>query len=41
MQPTWKTGKIAAHTTTKIVIAPDARLIDVRHFWRRRHKIAE
>src|SRR6185503_1716713 len=32
-RPTWKTGKIA--------MASAARLIDVRHFWRSRHKMAE
>jgi hypothetical protein len=40
-RPTWKTGKIAAQTTAKIVMASAARLMDVRHFWRSRHRIAE
>ena len=30
-----------AHMTAKIVIASAARLIDVRHFWRNRKRIAE
>ena len=30
-----------AQTTAKIVIASAERLIDVRHFWRRRHRMAE
>src|ERR1039457_5557324 len=41
MRPRWKTGKIAAQTTAKIVMASAERLIEVRHFWRRRHRIAE
>src|SRR4051812_9840354 len=40
-RPTWNTGKIAAQTTAKIVIASAARLIDVRHFCRSRHRMAE
>src|SRR3954466_9768785 len=40
-RPTWKTGKIAAQTTAKIVMASAARLIEVRHFCRSRHKMAE
>ena len=34
-------GKIAAQITAKSVIASAARLIDVRHFWRSKNKIAE
>jgi hypothetical protein len=30
-----------AQTTAKIVIASAERLIEVRHFWRRRHRMAE
>ena len=30
-----------AQTTAKMVIASAARLMDVRHFWRRRHRMAE
>jgi hypothetical protein len=40
-RPTWKTGKMPAQTTAKIVIASAERLIEVRHFWRRRHRMAE
>jgi hypothetical protein len=40
-RPTWNTGKMPAHTTAKIVMASAARLIDVRHFWRSRHRMAE
>ena len=32
MRPTWIAGKMPAAITAKIVIASDARLIDVRHF---------
>ena len=34
-------GKMPAHMTAKIVMASAARLIDVRHFWRSRKRIAE
>ena len=34
-------GKISAHMTAKIVIASAARLIDVRHFCRKRKRMAE
>jgi len=34
-------GKIAAQMTAKSVIASAERLIEVRHFCRRRNKIAE
>jgi hypothetical protein len=34
-------GKIAAHITAKSVIASADRLIEVRHFWRSKYKIAE
>ena len=40
-RPTWMPGKISAHMTAKIVIASAERLIDVRHFWRNRKRIAE
>ena len=34
-------GKMPAHMTAKSVIASAERLIDVRHFWRVRKRIAE
>ncbi len=34
-------GKSSAQMTAKIVIASAKRLIDVRHFWRNRKRIAE
>jgi hypothetical protein len=34
-------GKVIAHMTAKMVIASAARLIDVRHFCRKRKRIAE
>src|ERR1044071_4365841 len=34
-------GNSSAHMTAKIVMASAERLIDVRHFWRNRNKIAE
>jgi hypothetical protein len=40
-RPTWKTGKMPAQTTAKSVMASAARLIDVRHFWRVRNRMAE
>src|SRR6266481_5215696 len=40
-RPTWIPGKIAAQITAKSVIASAERLIDVRHFWRSKNKIAE
>ena len=40
-RPTWKSGKMPAHTTAKIVIASAARLIEVRHFCRSRQRMAE
>ena len=40
-RPTWMPGKIAAQITAKSVIASAERLIDVRHFWRSKNKIAE
>jgi len=40
-RPTWNIGKMPAHTTAKIVMASAERLIEVRHFWRSRHRIAE
>jgi hypothetical protein len=41
MRPTWMPGKVSAHSTANSVIASAARLIDVRHFWRNRSRIAE
>src|ERR1043166_5767438 len=40
-RPTWTPGKIAAQITANSVIASAERLIDVRHFWRSKYKIAE
>ena len=40
-RPTWMPGKMPAQMTAKSVIASAARLIDVRHFWRVRKRIAE
>src|SRR5213075_1381914 len=40
-RPTWIPGKIAAQITAKSVIASAERLIEVRHFWRSKYKIAE
>ncbi len=40
-RPTWIEGKSRAHMTAKIVIASANRLMDVRHFWRNRKRIAE
>src|ERR1044072_3433448 len=40
-RPTWMPGKIAAQITAKSVIASAERLIEVRHFWRSKNKIAE
>ena len=40
-RPTWKSGKSPAQQTAKMVMASAARLMDVRHFWRRRQRIAE
>ena len=37
----WNVGKMSAHATAKSVIASADRLIDVRHFWRKRKRIAE
>src|SRR3954471_13668284 len=34
-------GNVNAHITAKMVIASAARLIEVRHFWRKRKRIAE
>ncbi len=41
MRPMWMPGKIRAHITAKIVMASAARLMLVRHFCRKRNKIAE
>ena len=41
IRPTCTAGKMPAQTTAKRVIASAARLIDVRHFWRVRNKMAE
>src|ERR1700747_3862762 len=40
-RPTWMPGKIAAQITAKSVIASGERLIEVRHFWRSKNKMAE
>ncbi len=40
-RPVWKTGKMAAHMTAKIVIASAKRLIDMRHRCRNSSRIAE
>ena len=40
-RPTWIAGYKPAHMTAKMVIASAERLIEVRHFWRKRNKIAE
>src|SRR5262249_30475556 len=40
-RPTWMPGKIAAQITANSVIASAERLIEVRHFWRSKNKIAE
>ncbi len=40
-RPTWMPGKIAAQMTAKSVIASAERLIEVRHFWRSKNRIAE
>src|SRR5919108_2303883 len=40
-RPTWMPGNINAHMTAKMVIASAARLIEVRHFCRKRKRIAE
>src|SRR6476620_3355686 len=40
-RPTWIPGNVKAHMTAKMVIASAERLIDVRHFWRNRKRIAE
>ena len=41
IRPTCTAGKIPAHITAKIVIASEARLIEVRHFWRNKNRMAE
>ena len=41
MRPTWIAGKMPAHMTAKIVIASEARLMEVRHFWRSKNRMAE
>ena len=40
-RPMCSTGKSAAHATANSVIASAKRLIDVRHCWRSRRRIAE
>src|SRR4029453_10441155 len=40
-RPTWIPGNVSAHITAKMVIASAARLIEVRHFCRKRKRIAE
>ena len=40
-RPRWMIGKIPAQATAKRVIASAARLIPVRHCWRKRKRTAE
>src|SRR5215217_3760039 len=40
-RPTWIPGKVKAHITAKMVMASAARLIEVRHFCRKRKRMAE
>src|SRR5215210_2011716 len=40
-RPTWIPGNVKAHMTAKMVIASAARLMDVRHVWRKRNRMAE
>ena len=40
-RPTWIAGNRPAQTTAKIVIASAERLMAVRHFWRKRNRMAE
>src|SRR5512143_1481425 len=40
-RPMWMMGKIPAQITAKIVIASADRLTEVRHFWRKRNRMAE
>ena len=40
MRPTWMPGNVPAQMTAKIVIASAKRLIAVRHFCRKRNRIA-
>src|SRR5688572_26552435 len=40
-RPTWMPGKVSAHMTAKMVIASAERLIEVRHVWRKRKRMAE
>ena len=39
--PTWMPGKMPAQITAKMVIASAVRLIEVRHFWRNKKRMAE
>jgi hypothetical protein len=41
MRPTWMVGKIRAQTTANSVIASEARLMLVRHGWRKMKSTAE
>src|SRR3954471_19137603 len=40
-RPVWKSGKMPAHATANSVIASAKRLMDVRHDWRSRRRMAE
>ena len=40
-RPVWNSGNCSAQATAKSVIASAARLIDMRHCWRNRNRIAE
>src|SRR6516225_2003595 len=40
-RPVWMSGKIPAQATAKSVMASAKRLIEVRHFWLSRKRIAE
>ena len=41
MRPRWMAGNMPAAMTAKIVMASAARLMEVRHFCRKRNRIAE
>ena len=41
IRPTWKAGKIPAQITAKMVMASAERLMEVRHFWRVKNRMAE
>src|SRR5215471_6741825 len=40
-RPVWITGKMPAHITANRVMASAERFTEVRHFWRKRNRIAE